>query len=255
MTLIIALRCSDGLVIAADSAASDFEVGTRQPTKKIKRLREFRVLYGGSGDVGLIQNIEAGLQAFPPNDLQEYRKLRPAIKRLVCGALTESSELHVPYRTRQPFNEQPFALMLFAGYCNDGYSWILGTDRDGRECRYDEDLGNFAAIGSGSTFAHAIFRPYYGIEIDLEIGKPLAYRILYDSIQLACAGLSEPVQMWVIQQSPETPPTEITEPELRDLGVTRETWKQLELENLGRLTSRIPHTDGPDIPTPDTNAS
>jgi len=61
MTLIVGIVCQDGVVLAADSATSDIEAQTKQPTEKIRRLGHQKIFYGGSGDYGLVQKIEEAL--------------------------------------------------------------------------------------------------------------------------------------------------------------------------------------------------
>jgi len=57
MTLIVALGCTDGIVMGADSASSDSVSGTKQPVIKIQQIGRHTILCGGSGDVGLIQKL------------------------------------------------------------------------------------------------------------------------------------------------------------------------------------------------------
>lgn len=63
MTLIVAFGCSDGVVLSADSASSEQDVGTKQEvSEKIRRVGNLPIVYGGSGDVGLLQKIDEGVK-------------------------------------------------------------------------------------------------------------------------------------------------------------------------------------------------
>jgi hypothetical protein len=57
MTLIVAIGCSDGVVLASDSCSTDLDNRTKQPVDKIKRIPGQAILWGGSGSGGLIDRI------------------------------------------------------------------------------------------------------------------------------------------------------------------------------------------------------
>jgi len=64
MTAIVGLLCSDGVVIGADSSSTfstGLETTIEQPTEKICII-EGRVIFAGTGEVGLNQRFEAVLQ-------------------------------------------------------------------------------------------------------------------------------------------------------------------------------------------------
>ncbi len=55
MTLVVAVGCRDGVVLAADSASSDATTGSKQPVDKIFRLGDHPILCGGSGNGSVLQ--------------------------------------------------------------------------------------------------------------------------------------------------------------------------------------------------------
>ncbi len=64
MTLIVGLKCSDGIVLGADGAATLGVMGhqtARQTTKKLTILSE-SVVVGVSGPVGLAQRVAGEVQ-------------------------------------------------------------------------------------------------------------------------------------------------------------------------------------------------
>jgi len=83
MTLILAIACTDGIVIASDSASSDPASGTKQPIDKIKRLGNLSILYGGSGDFGLLQKINENLITFTPKP--NLKRTRQELKKLIIS--------------------------------------------------------------------------------------------------------------------------------------------------------------------------
>lgn len=248
MTLIIAISCKDGVVIAADSATSDPESGTKQLCNKIKQIGKHPILYGGSGDVGLLQKINERLSTLEPKS--RINLTRKEIKRFIFPEIKESTEYHVRY-PQPPFHLPPVAILLFAGV-HKGRPWILEIERDGRDTLYDEELGNFAAIGSGKPLAQAIFRLHLRTERDLKLGKIFAYRIVDDSINIA-ANLARPIQMHTI--SLDGTIHKVLDDELdQKLAIICETWRQLERDAVGEaLAPPEKEKREPEIPKPELN--
>ena len=247
MTLIVGIVCSDGVVIAADSATSDTESGTKQPTEKIERIGNHPILYGGSGDVGLLQKLAEALKGLTTKT--PLKRIRQDIKKLVVPELKESIALHVPY-PRQIFHEPPPATLLLVGV-TDRHPWILEIEKDGRDTFYGEDLGNFAAIGSGKSFAQAIFRPHLKTPRDLNLGKTFAYRIIDDSIELSVMGLCHPVNIFTI--SLDGTIVKIDAGEMEGVKTQCELWRSLEREAVGKILAPKTVEEQPSIPTPETS--
>lgn len=227
MTLIVAIGCTDGIVMGADSATTDVTSGTKQSSIKIEQVGSLPILCGGSGDVGLLQNIREGLELL--RLAPKFRVTRQAIKRIVVPELKEARDLHVPQQL-QGFNVPPIASMLF-GCVQNGLPFILEIELDGRDTTYDKNLGSFAAIGSGKSLAQAIFRPHLNTPRDLNLGKIFAYRILDDAIELAAQGLARPIHLYTLDLSGKI--QKIENGELKKLGEDCELWRQLERDALG----------------------
>jgi 20S proteasome alpha/beta subunit len=245
LTLVLAIGCTDGVVMAADSASSDTETGTKQPTDKIRRVGDHLILYGGSGDVGLLQKIDNNLATL--HQWSDLKGMCREIKNLIVPEQREAVQSHVNY-PQMPFNLPPTAILLFAGVHND-QPWILEIERNGGDTIYGEKLGNFAAIGSGKPWAQALFRPHLYRERDLELGKIFAYRILDDAINLAAGGLAKPIRIYTI--SLDHIVREVEGGELVKIAETCETWRELEREAVGALVAgEMPEESAPPIPEP-----
>lgn len=244
MTLVVAIGCKDGVVLGAESASSDGDSGTKQPFhNKIKPIGSQSILYGGSGDVGLLQKIHDSLAGFQAR--HSLKRIRQELKKLVVPELKESRELHVPY-PQQGFHQPPEATLLFAGVF-ENRPWILEIEKDGRDTMYGPELGWFAAIGSGKPWAQAIFRPHLGTERDLSLGKVFACRVLEDSIDLAAAFLAKPIHLHSIALDGAILHCESGE--LQQLGETCELWRALERESVGRLLApNLESVELPEVP-------
>ena len=246
MTIVVALGCSDGVVIAADSAASDQLSGLKQPTAKINPLKGQAILYGGSGDVGLLQKIHEGLEDYKAQ--AKLKRLRQELKRLVATELHASSQMHVPW-PGGGFDTPPAATCLFVGVLQ-GQPWILEIERDGRDTIYGEGFGNFAAIGSGGPLAQALFRPHLTTPRDLRLGKIMAYRLIDDAIALSASGLAHPIRIHTINMSGNL--GEIKDTEIEGLASTCEAWRALERETVsGLLAASSGKVEIAEIPHPE----
>ncbi len=242
MTLVLAIACKDGVVIAADSATTD--EGLKQPSEKIKRLSDLPVLYGGSGDVGLMQKIDESLSAAVMRPTLQV--MRREIKKRVGPELRESTSLHAAYPTVE--NQlPPIAVILFVGIL-DGKPWILEIEKDNRDTIYGDSLGNFAAIGSGKMLAQALFRPHLTTERDLRAGKIFAYRILEDAIDLSAAYLAKPIHIHTIALDGTI--EKVSSSELEAIETTCEGWRELERGTVGQVLAGHTEEDGAEIPKP-----
>jgi 20S proteasome alpha/beta subunit len=251
MTLIVAIGCSDGIVMGADSASTDIGSGTKQSSIKIAQVGNLPILCGGSGDVGLLQKIREGLDLITSLG-QKFKVTRQSLKRVIVPELKEARDTHVA-QNLQGFNIPPIASCLF-GCVQGGLPFILEVELDGRDTMYDKNLGSFAAIGSGKPLAQAIFRPHLNTPRDLNLGKIFAYRILDDSIELAASGLARPIHLYTIDLSGKI--EKIENGDLKKLGEDCELWRQLERDALGEfLSPSQPETEEISLPKPEVDES
>ncbi|MCL5736924.1 MAG: hypothetical protein M1274_15365 [Actinobacteria bacterium] len=228
MTLVVAMACADGVVIAADSAASEADVGTKIPVGKIKQVLGQPILFGGSGDVGVLQKYERSLDSLKPKN--HFDATVQLVKSRLCQILREGAENHAPH-PEPPFNRPPFGVLLLAAVW-EGKPWVVEFERDGRDQIYDMRFGRFAAIGSGKVFAHAIARPYLYYEPrTLAAGQCICYRVMQDAIALAASGLAEPIDMsWI---NLDGAVTQLGATERAAIRQTCDLWREMEREALG----------------------
>ena len=197
MTLIVGIPADDGVVFASDTQVTIGEV--RANTTKIFQLNP-GVLWGGSGDVALIQRVAERLARLPDRD-KPLSILRDVLAITVKDAVHDL--LATDFRT-DFFRSDPGNLLrlyqgdfLFVEYQQQSpnmlHVLITGTPEwiDGR----------FAVTGNGDLFAHALLHKYEGARLSLEPAKLLAYKVLEEAIQVGSYGLGYPIDVWQITSS------------------------------------------------------
>src|SRR5437879_5914045 len=121
MTLIMALACSDGVIIAADSQ-STFGTAGQEVKEQVHKLvlQCNKLAYGGSGSVGIIQEAKYALEkghshrnSFEKNGKDSQRKIGLTVASAL-RPLFQNQMISIP---GVPF---PRTAFLFAGYCADG---------------------------------------------------------------------------------------------------------------------------------------
>jgi 20S proteasome alpha/beta subunit len=249
MTLVIAVGCSDGVILAADSAMTDSEIGSQQMAEKISQIRNLPMLMGFSGSVGLLQKVEEDLQTFQQKTTP--KRIRQHVKELVLPELALSTKWHAPY-PQQGFHQPPVCILLLAGVLN-GEPWILEIERDGSDQMFGPKMGSFAAIGSGKNWAQAIMRPHLMTERTLEQGKVFAYRVLEDSINLG-SELAKPIHMLTVSADGTVATVDQDEQD-QTLAPTCELWRSLERDAVGKLFApQMAKEPTPEIPDPEASS-
>lgn len=199
MTLILALKGKDCVVLAADAQAmgGDPEHRTLSSAQKLGDLHG-RIGYGCAGSVGLrqrvVQNLESQIEAEEcGNDLAE---LRPKLLRAVNSVQREGAAEHVHFdggkRTPKMIH------VLFAGVSDRGAPWIYEVTWDGDE----EEHRVAEAIGAGRVYATtALLNPMrHGLgEQSADAAGLLAYRVVNDVAVLA-PDVGLPVTMRLVEQ-------------------------------------------------------
>lgn len=246
MTLIAGIVCDDGVILAADSASTDPEAGSKQPMEKIRRVDTLKLIYGASGDVGLFEKIHEALAGLTLK--ATIKKTSQELRARILPEIKDAIDTHVPYPA-VGYSMPPVAVLLFAGVIGK-QPFLIEIERDGRDTFYNAELGNFAAIGSGKPWAQAIFRPFLYTPRRFELGKIFAYRVMNDAIDLAAGFVAKPIHIWIVPVQGDI--ALVDESEMKKLADTREVWRSLEAEAVGRLLEpKAKPTTPAEIPTPE----
>jgi 20S proteasome alpha/beta subunit len=168
MTLIVGIKCKDGIVLGADGAATYGSLGQltiRQPVKKKIRLIGNQVVVGVSGPVGLGQRIAGEVEAIQKNGIPIDEKQRKALihckpyevmgflRHMIWGIV--GPELEIARVTAQTLGAAALqsALMQAVVVLLVGNEpCLFHFDQQGSGEQATDDLP-FVAIGSGQLIA------------------------------------------------------------------------------------------------------
>jgi 20S proteasome alpha/beta subunit len=242
MTLIIAIKCKDGLIFASDGQATSPSSGgpIRQKYKKIYKLE--KLLFGAAGTIGTIQRCmeevkkfgklisEKGLNMIieerTPEGKVTFVSVRDKIRQVIFSINKQELERHKAFHGSE--EGAPVANILIAFYDNEERKFkIWHILPDGGEESLEE-LG-YGCTGIGDTFAHAFIKDYYTPDLSIEKGKILTYRIIKDAIEIGAYGLGEPIDIWTMKiVNGNLEICNLTNNEILALNDTYLLWKDLE---------------------------
>jgi 20S proteasome alpha/beta subunit len=226
MTLIIALACKDGVILASDGQATTFSImggPVRRNISKIKRLGENK-LWAASGTVGMIQKIEAVFNALPNElinaSLNEFQLREVIIQNVLAIRGQELQRVRTLYGQGRDM-EAGLADLIIVEYQNNARIWHINPD-----CA-DEFLEEFGygTSGSGDIFAHTLLKNYKIKNLSVEEGCLIAYRVLRDAIEIGAFGLGEPIDIWIIDNNGIR---QKSQPEILALRDSYSTWIEAE---------------------------
>ncbi len=248
MTLILALDCADGLILAADSQATIGTTGQplKGPVQKIA-CPWSGVAWGGSGPNSVIQCVEHALISDFPAPGSFDGETAWTIRTRLCGAVSNAVRATIAGYLQAP-GSTPWTSFLFVGCATDGpYILEVGPDL----LHHDHIDAGYAAIGSGDIFpyfalaglAHFSVRTRAMLE-----AKLIAYRVMDDAIRVAAEGLGPPIQMIEIPKPNSSTASvaarKLSAEDIRILGDKVGEWNQVESETLAQIVGLTPGETG-----------
>jgi proteasome beta subunit len=224
MTLVLALKASDGIVLASDGQATteDPLAPTRGAAEdKLLTLHD-RIAFGCAGSAGLQQRVVEALRkeitseecALPINEL------RPKLRGVVNAIQKEALEEHVAL---SPLHRAAELGVLFVGWTGDG-PWVYEI------CSHGEDQVHPGgeAIGRARHFSAYLMestRHYDLLDRGVEQVTVLAYRAVLDAIETDAASLGPPVHLVLVT---EHEARRLDSNRLQSVKDTLNTWKDQE---------------------------
>ena len=225
-TVIIALRFSDGIIMAADSQVSDLAAGVRWATEKLERIGQWPLVIGFSGSAGMAKAARADISAFGwrQTTFKKIALVHKAVEDKVKRHYAKVREAHTPDSPIKLFLGE-VSLWGLASFWTDEGPVILELEAHGGT---DTHLF-FHAVGSGANTAYAVWRTIGGRALaGLDEGRALhvALRILDTSVSVEQSGVSDPFQIFVITASGAR---RVSASQVNALVETMDEWRKQEL--------------------------
>jgi len=212
MTLIVALKCKNGVILASDGQATGFSSGgpIKQKCRKVFELPG-KVLIAASGTVGVIQRCRESIAMYSQDisnyglnhiieerigEKVEYVALQDKIKYLVGYINIGEKERHKAFYGDE--KGAPLADIIIVFYDRSQHKFrIWHVAPDGGDELLDE-LG-YGCSGIGDTFGYAFLKNFYSEDLDVKIGALVAYRVIKEAIEIGAYGLGEPIDIWLME--------------------------------------------------------
>ena len=234
MTLVLAIRCREGVVLASDGQATTDAAG--QPTRlEVQKLFEVggRIAWGAAGSVGLQQALADRL-ADEEDAVLAQPDPRGALADAVIPIQQRALRDFVPHPGAQP----PDLACVFCWLDGDGSPRIFSIPRTGSDHQLHD---GHAAVGTGDIFADfaMVSVAHLGTpSLTTEQAKMVALKAIADAISVAAVYLGPPIQMSVVTATGVrvVPRAEI-EGALSD---SVDAWKARQRESLGPLAPPAP---------------
>ena len=196
-TVIIAIKFDGGVVIAADSQASDMTSMVRWRIGKVHQINNFPLIVGFSGSVGSSDRMREALEQnrFHNNMFKRRGRIRNAIEQCLKPEFQRISEN--PDVLKHPMWK--ITVNGLVVYWSENSPHIVEIEPNGDLCFHE----HFHAIGSGTQTAYAIWRTLGGRElVNLQEPKSLqvALRIMKTCIGVEVYGVAEPFDVWVLSE-------------------------------------------------------
>jgi proteasome beta subunit len=176
VTVVLAIRCSDGLVLAADSQITEGHRGMTYPGQKLHDLGP-HAAWGGSGARSVLLDLEELFDA-EASEIVGARDVSRALQERVLPVLRHHYDHFIEEVPGEGSAGTPSAYVLAAGYTDDE-PWIVEVNPNAMVSRYEE-IG-FHAIGSGAAMAQqagALLAHFRMRERPVDLGVVAAVRVL-----------------------------------------------------------------------------
>lgn len=195
MTVVLTIRCGDGVVIASDSQITETGRGLSYPAQKLHRLGD-RAAWGGSGARSVLREVQ---RVFDESHgaILDAEDIGRALQERVLPILRHHYQHYIPDVPGEDSSGTPSAYILAAGYGAEG-PWIAEIDPHGMVNRH-EDIG-FHAIGSGAAMAQqagVLLSHFRMTERSVDHGLLAVVRVL-DALTVTSPSVGGPINAYAI---------------------------------------------------------
>ncbi|HET8893031.1 MAG TPA: hypothetical protein VFM96_02905 [Gaiellaceae bacterium] len=241
MTLVLAIKATDGVVLASDSQATSGAetVRTRGAARKLDDLHG-SIAFGCSGDSGLRQRVVSELRArlTELDCAAPLEELRPRIRDIINPIQQQARAEHVPLD-----GTEPACLATLFAAVTGGRPWIYEVSADGK----DEEHDPAEAIGVSRHYAiHGmLYNQHLGLDKrPMQQVRLAAYRIVMSAIAVDGTGnIGIPVQIYEVRANGVQI---VSDEELKVIHLTLNGLKEQE-GDLWRDFWREPDADASDL--------
>jgi proteasome beta subunit len=238
VTVVIALRCEDGLVLGSDTQVTESDRGMSYPARKLHLLGE-QAAWGGSGARSVLHDLEVifedeAAQIIGAPDVAH------ALQERMVPVLRRHYDLFIPEIPGGEVEGTPSAYLLAAGYARDE-PFIVKVDPSGLVGRYEE-VG-FHAIGSGAPMAQqagALIGHYRMAERNVDYGVLAVVRVL-EALRISQPMVGGPLNL--VRITPDGAEF-LDEDTIEGAREQVDRWEREDQRTLDRLFDGDP--DGPD---------
>lgn len=192
MTVVLALRCADGLVMASDSQITDPSRGLSYPAQKLHPLGE-HAAWGGSGSRAVLHDLERVFGA-EADAIVEASDIGRALQERVLPVLEHHYSTFISDVPGEKPGGTPSTYVLAAGYAG-GHPFIVDIDPHGLIGHHE--VTGFQAVGSGAPMAqqaHALLTQFQMAERGVDHGVVAALRVL-DALDESSPSVGGPMDL------------------------------------------------------------
>ncbi|EWM66105.1 MULTISPECIES: proteasome protein [unclassified Micromonospora] len=229
MTVVLAVVCSDGVVIGADSQITESDRGLSFPAQKLHPLGDCAA-WGGSGARGVLNDLRPLLQD-SATAILEAPDIGGELQERVLPVFKKHYENYIPDVPGEGSGGGVSAYLLAAGFSQGG-PWIVEINPNGLIGRY-EDVG-FHAIGSGAPMAQqagALLSHFRMTARTVEYGVVGVVRVL-EALEQTSPSVGRPFSVACIR---EEGAHHLDEKEIAKALKDVQRWRDLEQKALDRL--------------------
>jgi proteasome beta subunit len=192
MTVVLAIKCANGIVLASDSQITDPGRGLTYPAQKLHTMGKYAA-WGGSGSRAVLYDVEQTFDS-EADAVVEAKNIGHAMQARLLPIYRHHYDTFIDDVPGQDKAGTPATYVLAAGYAGD-VPFIIDIDPNGLIGHHEET--GFQAIGSGAPLAqqaHALLAHFRMTERDLDYGVVAALRVL-DALDASSPSVGGPMDL------------------------------------------------------------
>jgi len=231
VTVVLALRCADGIVLASDSQITDPARGVSYPAQKLHPLGG-NAAWGGSGSRAVLYDIEQLLNA-EPDAVVEAQDVGRALQARVLPIFKHHYANFIDDVPETKPGATPATYVLAAGYAGNE-PFIVDIDPHGLIGHHEET--GFQAVGSGAPMAqqaYALLASFQTSQRGVDYGVAAALRVL-EALDVSSPTVGGPMDICRI--TPEGA-HHLSEDEIEKVRAQITRWRELERRAVDELFS------------------